>query len=43
MYINLSLKKQANKEAAEDSTRTFVSILQKKTKRCLDKSGGWFW
>jgi len=41
--MNVSLKKQANKEAAEDSTRTFIFILQKKTKRGLDKSDGWFW
>jgi len=32
IYMNVSLKKQANKEAAEDSTGTFISILQKKTK-----------
>jgi len=43
MYMNVSLKKQANKEAAKDSTRTFVSILQSKTKGGLDKYGGWFW
>jgi hypothetical protein len=30
--MNVSLKKQASKEAAEDSTGTFISILQKKTK-----------
>jgi hypothetical protein len=43
IYMNVSLKKQANKEAAEDSTGTFISILQKKTKRHLDKSEGRFW
>jgi hypothetical protein len=42
IYIDVSLKKQANKEAAEDSTGTFISILQEKTVRGLDKSDG-FW
>jgi len=32
IYMDVSLKKQANKEAAEDSTGTFISFLQKKTK-----------
>jgi TRAP-type mannitol/chloroaromatic compound transport system permease small subunit len=41
--MNVSLKKWANKEVAEDSTGTFIYILQKKTKRGLDKSDRWFW
>jgi hypothetical protein len=41
--MNVSLKKQANKEAAEDSTGTFMSVLQKKTKRGLNKCDGWCW
>jgi len=43
IYVNVSVKKQANKEAAEDSTGTFISILQKKIERDLDKCDGWFW
>jgi hypothetical protein len=42
IYMNVSQKKQANKEAADDSTGAFISILQKKSKRGLDKSDGWF-
>jgi hypothetical protein len=41
--MNVSLKNyQLNKEAAEDSTSTFIATLKKKTERGLKKSGGWF-